>query len=84
MADKPDTDNGLNFEQSLADLERLVGDLESGDLSLEESMKAFEKGIGLTRRAQQTLAAAEQKVQLLVEQEGEPVAQPFAEEGEDS
>ncbi len=72
------------FEQSLEQLQQLVESLESGELSLEESMQAFEKGIVLTRSAQQVLAEAEQKVQLLMERDGEPVVEPFHEEGEDS
>ena len=84
MAKQDDTDQAPNFEESIARLEQLVSDLESGELSLEDSMRAFEQGIGLTRAAQKTLAQAEQKVQLLMEQDGEPTAQPFHEEGEDS
>ena len=58
-------------------LELLVGSLEKGDLSLEDSLKAFEAGISLTRQCQQTLAAAEQKVQLLVEKNGALKSEPF-------
>ncbi len=82
MAQKKEQEQTPGFEQSLAELEQLVNDLESGELSLEESMQAFEKGVNLTRRAQLTLAEAEQKVQLLMESDGEPVTAPFSEEGE--
>jgi exodeoxyribonuclease VII small subunit len=64
----------FNFEEALANLEGLV---EAGDLSLEESLKAFEQGIKLTRECQQALDAAEQKVQLLLSTTGEPEAEPF-------
>jgi exodeoxyribonuclease VII small subunit len=55
-----------DFEKSLAELETLVQQMESGRLSLEDSLKAFERGIRLTRECQQALAQAEQKVQLLL------------------
>ncbi|MFT6387394.1 MAG: exodeoxyribonuclease VII small subunit [Cellvibrionaceae bacterium] len=56
----------LNFEQSLAELDKLVGKLEDGELSLEESLTAFERGINLTKECQLHLSEAEQKVSLLV------------------
>ena len=61
----------LNFEKALKDLEKIVENLESGDLSLEESLKSFEKGIKLTRQCQGELEKAELKVQKLVEDNGE-------------
>lgn len=56
-----------SFEQSLETLELLVKQMDSGELSLEASLEAFEKGIGLIRQCQQQLQQAEQKVQQLVE-----------------
>jgi exodeoxyribonuclease VII small subunit len=67
----------LDFEQSLTELEALVVRMEQGDLSLEESLNAFEQGVKLTRECQATLAQAEQKVRLLVEQNGVSQATPF-------
>ena len=67
----------INFESSLEQLEALVTQMENGDLSLEESLKAFETGIGLTRECQSMLEQAEQKVQLLSEQQGKLSAQPL-------
>ena len=67
----------IDFEASLGQLERLVEQMEDGELSLEESLKAFEQGVKLTRECQQALKQAEQKVQLLMEQNGELVATPF-------
>lgn len=63
-----------NLENTLESLETLVEQMESGDLSLEESLAAFEQGISLTRHAQQALQAAEQKVRILLgnDPEGEP------------
>ena len=54
-----------DFEASLAQLENIVTSMESGDLSLEDALGAFEKGIKLTRECQQALEAAEQKIQIL-------------------
>lgn len=69
----------LNFEKSLAELESLVERMEEGELSLEESLKAFENGIRLTQQCQQALASAQQRVQVLMQQEGEEVRlEPFA------
>lgn len=64
-AEKPD------FEHSLSELESLVVRLEQGDLPIEEALKAFEQGVRLTRECQTILQQAEQKVQLLTEQDGE-------------
>ena len=56
----------VDFERALADLESHVQRLEGGDLPLEDALKAFEEGVRLTRQCQQSLDAAEQKVQLLL------------------
>ncbi len=72
---------GPNFEQNLAQLETLVTDMESGELSLEESLAAFEKGIKLTRECQAALQKAEQRVQKLISENGQLIAEPFADEG---
>ena len=69
MADADDKEP-YPFEQSLAKLEELVQRMEKGDLSLEDSLKTFEEGVKLTRECQQALAKAEQRVKLLVEQNG--------------
>jgi exodeoxyribonuclease VII small subunit len=60
----------FNLEKSLAELEELVEELESGDLPLEKSMKKFEAGIKLTRRCQAALKEAEQKVEILLRSAG--------------
>lgn len=67
----------FDFEKSLTELEKLVNRMESGNLSLEDSMTAFEQGIALTRQCQQALKQAEQKVHLLMEKNGEVVAEDF-------
>lgn len=61
----------VDFEKALSELEALVSTMEKGDMSLEESLKAFEAGIKLTRDCQAKLSEAEQKVEMLIEQQGE-------------
>jgi len=65
------------FETSLEKLEKQVEQMEDGDLTLEDSLKTFEEGIRLTRECQQALAAAEQKVKLLIEENGQVKASDF-------
>ncbi len=60
----------FNLEKSLAELEELVEELESGDLPLEKAMKKFETGIKLTRGCQAALKEAEQKVEILLQSAG--------------
>ena len=59
--------DGVNFESALEELESLVSQMESGDLSLDESLKAFERGVALTRHCQTALKEAELKVQTLTQ-----------------
>ncbi len=66
-----------DFEQSLQTLEQLVESMESGELSLEKSLEAFEQGIKLTKECQLALKQAEQRVQVLLNQDGEETLQPF-------
>ncbi|MCL9685502.1 exodeoxyribonuclease VII small subunit [Legionella maioricensis] len=56
---------GIHFEQSITELEEIVKQLEKGELTLEDSLKQFEKGIGLARRCQDVLNQAEQKIETL-------------------
>ncbi|MGB0445538.1 MAG: exodeoxyribonuclease VII small subunit [Porticoccaceae bacterium] len=70
----------VDFEQQLAALEDLVNSLESGELSLEESLKSFEQGIKVARDCQAALKSAEQKVEVLMRQGDELVSQPFEDE----
>jgi exodeoxyribonuclease VII small subunit len=60
----------INLEKSLAELEELVEELESGDLPLEKAMQKFEDGIKLTRNCQAALKEAEQKVEILLKSAG--------------
>ncbi len=67
----------VDFEASMTELESLVERLEAGDLPLEESLQAFERGIALTRSCQSALKDAEQKVEILLKKAGQPVIQEF-------
>ena len=67
----------LAFEKSLQELEALVTRMEQGNLSLEESLQHFERGIQLTRTCQQALKAAEQKVEILLNKSGQDDIAPF-------
>lgn len=53
------------FEKSIAELDKIVKQLEKGELSLDESLKQYEKAMILARKCQQVLTEAEQKVQML-------------------
>jgi len=68
-----------SFEDDMTRLEALVKKLESGDLKLEDALTTFEEGIKLTQRCQQALATAEQKVELLVTENGVQTTVPFPE-----
>ncbi|MDU6409929.1 MAG: exodeoxyribonuclease VII small subunit [Yersiniaceae bacterium] len=73
-----------NFEAALGELEQIVTRLESGDLPLEEALNEFERGVQLARQGQQTLQQAEQRVQILLENDNDPDAPlaPFTPEAE--
>ncbi len=66
-----------DFETAMRDLEELVARLEQGDLPLEESLAAFERGVMLTRACQSALKEAEQKVEILLKKAGEPAVEDF-------
>ena len=69
MAQKKTT--SPDFEKSLRELEKLVERMERGDLSLEASLEHFEKGVQLSRACQQALREAEQKVEILMQKNGQ-------------
>ncbi|GAA3929410.1 exodeoxyribonuclease VII small subunit [Luteimonas lutimaris] len=66
-----------DFEASLDALEQLVEKMEHGELSLEESLAAYERGVGLYRRCQQALEQAELRVKLLSDPDNPASAEPF-------
>jgi exodeoxyribonuclease VII small subunit len=68
----------FDFEQAMAELEAVVARLEQGEVPLEEALKAFERGVALTRACQDALAAAEQKVEILLARpDGSHAVAPF-------
>jgi exodeoxyribonuclease VII small subunit len=70
------------IESAMKELESLVETLEQGDLPLEESLRAFERGVALTRVCQQTLDEAEQKVKMLSGEQEDATLIPFEDEHE--
>ena len=70
------------FEQSLKELESLVEQMEQGDLSLEDSLSHFERGVQLSRACQTALKEAEQKVEILMQKNGQDEITAF--DSEDS
>jgi exodeoxyribonuclease VII small subunit len=73
----PEADVVTRFEQSLGELEQLVGKMEDGELSLDESLRSFERGIALYRDCQAALQQAEARVKLLLDPAQPDLAQPF-------
>lgn len=70
-----------NFEAALAELEQLVEKMESGNQTLEEALKSFQRGIELTRACQEGLKEAEQRVEKLVQQNGIVTVEPYQDNG---
>ena len=79
MARKPATEASpvADFEHSLDALEQLVEKMEHGEMSLEESLAAYERGVGLYRRCQQALEQAELRVRMLSDPDNPAGAEPF-------
>ena len=74
MSKKSRTADSPDFEKSLAELEQIVDRMEQGELSLDESLKQFERGVALTRSCQTALQQAEQKVEILLRKTGDDAA----------
>lgn len=68
------------LEEALGELELLVTKMEQGDISLEESLEYFERGVNLTRTCQKALQDAEQKVSILLSKNGQQTLEPFTDE----
>ncbi|MFD2164709.1 exodeoxyribonuclease VII small subunit [Thalassotalea euphylliae] len=67
----------LHFEEALSELDTIVQQLEQGDLSLEESMAIFERGLKLSQVSQQKLQDAEQKIKILMNENGQQTLADF-------
>lgn len=83
-ASAPDASPVADFEASLDALEQLVDKMEHGEMSLEESLAAYESGVGLYRRCQQALEEAELRVRLLTDPQQPASATPFPAAGDDA
>ena len=79
----PKKTNVINFEKTFTELEELVKKMEGGDLSLEESLKYFERGMLLTKNCQQALNKAEQKVRILLEKSNKNNLESFDSDNND-
>jgi exodeoxyribonuclease VII small subunit len=74
VAKKPEN---LSFEESLNELEQIVTELEQGDVSLDDALKQFERGISLVRGSQRKLEQAQQKVAILLADDPQAPLSPF-------
>lgn len=76
-------DKAKTFESSLEELERIVRDLEQGELPLEKSLELFEKGVKLSRECQERLSQAERRIEILMrDTQGRPAVRPFEPESD--
>jgi exodeoxyribonuclease VII small subunit len=75
----PENGKTLSFEEMLAELESVVHDLEAGDVSLEQALARYERGVTLLKQCYGQLQSAEQKIFLLNGEsaDGKPITQPF-------
>ena len=84
MTEKSKSTQKLDFEKAMTELEKIVENLESGELTLDDSIKAFEKGIELSKLCQKKLEAAEERVKKLLEKAGGDFDLELFEEKEDN
>ncbi len=78
MADNPQgAPPAASFETCLEELEKVVKELEAGDLSLDRSLELFERGMTLSDACRKQLEEAETRVEMLIRREGKMVAEPF-------
>jgi exodeoxyribonuclease VII small subunit len=82
MANKIKADTDFHFETAMTELNQIVEKMEQGGLSLEESLKLFERGIVLTRQCQKALRQVEQKVKILVGKNGQSSLETYQEPDE--
>ncbi|MEO0069039.1 MAG: exodeoxyribonuclease VII small subunit [candidate division WOR-3 bacterium] len=79
-----ESEEKFDFERALSELEKIVKELEAGNLPLEKSLELFERGVKLARRCKEKLSEAELRVNKLIkEQEGRFTEEPFTEEGKE-
>ena len=83
-ADAGDSGEKVDFEESMEQLEKIVAELESGELSLEDSIARYEEGMKLQRRLTEVLNQAEKRIERLVEKGGTPTTEDMGRESQDS
>jgi exodeoxyribonuclease VII small subunit len=84
-ADAGDSDGEkVDFEESMERLEKIVAELESGELSLEDSIARYEEGMKLQRRLTEVLNQAEKRIERLVEKGGTPATEDMGRESQES
>jgi len=72
-----ETSETMQFEEALEKLERIVAQLESGDVPLERAIELFQEGMALSRLCSRKLEAVERRIEMLLEEDGETVKKPF-------
>ena len=72
----------MNFEETMKQLEQITTELEKGDLNLEDSVKKFEEGMELSKKASKILEESEKKINILIQKEDEIIEENFV--GEDN
>lgn len=70
----------LNFEDNMENLEKIVSELEKGNLNLDDSISKFEEGIKISKECNKMLEDAEKKITILLEKDGEVVEEKFTTE----
>jgi exodeoxyribonuclease VII small subunit len=74
---QPQTEPVVTFESCLDELEKVVRELEGGELSLDRSLELFERGMSLSDTCRKQLEEAETRVEMLIRKEGKVVAEPY-------
>ncbi|WP_018982955.1 exodeoxyribonuclease VII small subunit [Salinimonas chungwhensis] len=77
-----DKEKSISFEDSLTELETIVTEMENGDLPLNQALEKFERGIRLSRISQQALEQAEQKVKILLSEQGQDTLRELTDEND--
>ncbi|WP_194757118.1 exodeoxyribonuclease VII small subunit [Aliidiomarina indica] len=83
MSEQTSKTESIGFEQAIQELEQIIQALEQGDLPLEQSLQQFERAVALTRVSQKKLQDAEQRVQILLQQQQDESLGEFNEPGSD-
>jgi exodeoxyribonuclease VII small subunit len=74
---QPSAQPAVSFESSMDELEKVVKELEGGDLSLDRSLELFERGMSLSDICRKQLEEAETRVEMLIRKDGKTIAEPF-------